>query len=178
MYIWIACDVSKSLDHIRELCNEKNKSLGLCDVAFTLPQHISLKISFEVPDKIATRVIDDISEYLSMEHSFALDAPRPELFGSILWLKFENSEILSRLHGELDSLLLDKYAIPQHEFDKSFAFHSTLFIDGEKNLLPMYEYVLTLDLPRKVDVSSFIIGTSDSGKAGTYSVIKTISAQK
>ncbi len=178
MYIWIACDVSKSLDHIRELCKEKNKSLGICDVAFTLPQHISLKISFEVPDNIAPRVIDDVSAYLSMERAFSLSAPRPELFGSILWLKFEDSEILSRMHRDLDSLLLGKYAIPQHEFDKSFLFHSTLFIDGEKNLLPMFEYVLTLGLPGKVDVSSFIIGTSDSGQAGTYSVIKTISAQK
>lgn len=178
MYIWIACDVSKSLHQIRDLCNEKNKEFGLCEVAFSLPQHISLKISFDVPDSVATCVIDDVSEYLSMEHAFYLDAPRPEIFGSILWLKFEDSEILSRLHRKLDSLLLDKYTVAQHEFDKRFAFHSTLFIDGEKNLLPMYEYVSGLEIPLKVEVSSFIIGTSESGNAGTYSVIKTISAQK
>ena len=178
MYIWTACDVSKVFDSLREVCIKINRDFNLDEVAFSLPQHISLKISFEVDDNIAYDVIECISEYLSEQGSFCINGPKIEIFGSILWLAFDEESNLSRMHSELDALLSERYGIPQHEFDRSFKFHSTLFIDEPEGLARIQERISRLSLPDKVSINSFLIGTSSSGKAGEYSVIKKISCQK
>ena len=178
MYIWTACDVSKVFDSLRDACIKINRAFNLDEVAFSLPQHISLKISFEVDDSVAADVIEFISEYLSGQGSFNINGPKVELFDSILWLAFDEDSNLSRIHLELDTLLWEKYGIPLHEFDRSFKFHSTLFIDEPKGLVKIQELISRLSLPDKVSINSFLIGTSSSGKAGEYSVIKKISCQK
>ena len=48
MYIWIGCKLPAGFEReVRTFCLEQNRDIGLNTVAFTLPQHISLKISFE-----------------------------------------------------------------------------------------------------------------------------------
>ena len=48
MYIWIGCQLPGSFEkELRSFCLAQNESLGLDTAAFALPQHISLKISFE-----------------------------------------------------------------------------------------------------------------------------------
>ena len=48
MYIWIGCKLPEEFEQeIRSICLAKNQEIGLDPVAFSLPQHISLKISFE-----------------------------------------------------------------------------------------------------------------------------------
>jgi 2'-5' RNA ligase len=178
MYIWIACDVSESLSCIRKACVLKNQELLLDETAFSLPQHISLKISFEVANTISDDVIGFVSEYLSEQPELVLDAPSPELYGSILWLKFSEDPELLRMHRELDDSLLHKFAVQQHEYDKDFKYHSTLFIDSSSDLEPMYRFVSCLGMPEKIKIDRFIIGVSESGKAGEYSVLKVIKARK
>ena len=177
MYIWIACDVSRQLGFIRGKCIEFNSSIGLSEIAFSLPQHISLKISFEVEDDILNEVTDRVSQYLSEQGAFYVYGARPEVFGSILWLSFDENETLLRLHKELDDILLSEYGVPYHELDKCFKFHSTLFIDDRAELLAMYDKVCAIPIDSPVEVNSFVIGTSKSGKAGEYSVVKNISTK-
>ena len=175
MYIWIACDVSDSLSYVREFCRNYNGSLGLNEVAFSLPQHISLKISFEVADSDTDAVVKTVSDYLGAFTPFSLDRPVPEQNGNILCLSFSESDILTKLHGDLDRILLQQHGVGQHKFDLEFKFHSTLFIDdNDEAMAEMYGAVSSLDTPDVVTVDRFIIGTSKSGKAGEYSVLKTV----
>ena len=178
MYIWIACDVSKAFDSLRAACIRINREFNLDEVAFSLPQHISLKMSFEVDDGIAADVIEFISEYLSEQGNFIINRPKIEIFGSILWLAFDDDSNLSRIHTELDDLLMERFCVPLHEFDRCFKFHSTLFIDEHEGLLRMQEQISRLSVPDEISIDSFLIGTSPSGKAGDYSVIKRIPCKK
>ena len=178
MYVWIACDLSDSLGKIREECMILNKDTGASEVAFSLPQHISLKISFMVDDNVLDCVLRDLNEYLSAKESFSLKGPKAELSGNIIWLRFSDSEHLSKIHSELDDLLLERYGVPLHKFDKCFAFHSTLFIDDdEEKLLYLYRQIRKIHIPGDVKIDRFIVGISDSGKAGEYRVLDVIPAK-
>ncbi len=178
MYIWIACDLSGPLAFFRDACRDYNRSLQLSEVAFSLPQHVSLKISFEVADVVTEEVIEAVSDYLSGVSPFEVTEAVPELCGSVLWLRFPENESLKRLHRELDEMLWERYGVPQHEFDRDFKFHSTLFIDEDIAALGrMYEMILSLDLPKRIKVNGFLIGVSNTGKAGEYSVYKKIAAK-
>ena len=178
MYIWTAADVSRQLAHVREHAVALNRELKLSEVAFSLPQHISLKISFEVDDSVADEVITLLEDYLSSQPAFTVGQAKVEIFGSILWLSFPENECLKRLHRELDELLLSHFEVPLHEYDKCFKFHSTLFIDGSDSLLEMHREVAKLTLPSEIEIDSFLIGVCESGKAGEYRVIKEIPSKK
>ena len=179
MYIWIACDLSDSLGHVREECRNINKGIGLDEVPFLLPQHISLKISFDAPEHHFDAIISDVIAYLSEIRAFFVKGPSAELCGGILWLRFDGEAELIKIHRDLDRLLSGKYAIPQHEFDKCFAFHSTLFISEDREKLGQaYARVLNVALPEQICVNNFVIGTSKSGKAGEYHVTHKIKCKK
>ena len=171
MYIWIACNVQDSLAELRELCLRNNEDIKLDTVAFTLPAHISLKISFEVPDSEADGVISTVAGYLSGAPHFSVSDPHIEQNGSILWVSYRENDILDRLHSELDQLLLTRHGVEQHPYDKCFKFHSTLFIDERVDGLQlMMDRLSAVSLPREIKVQDYIIGTSHSGKAGEYHV--------
>lgn len=171
MYIWIACSVDDSYTDARRRALKENESLMLDTKAFSLPAHISLKISFFVPDDLADNVITTVREYLINAPHFSVHNPKIEQNGSILWIGYSPCEELEILHRELDQLLLDRHGIEQHPFDRCFKFHTTLFIDERVELVSlMRERLSDLVLPDIVPVGEYIIGTSDSGKAGEYSV--------
>lgn len=178
MYVWIACDLSESLSRIREECIALNKTVGASEIAFDLPQHISLKISFELNEESVENAILQIKEYLENTPGFYVGRPYAEFSGNIIWLRFPDSEQLCRMHEELDEMLLDRYGVPLHSFDKCFAFHSTLFIDADKEkLVSLYRRINEITLPDSIKIDSFIIGVSESGKAGEYRVVDIIPAK-
>ena len=174
MYIWIGCKLPENFEtEIRSLCLKENEDLGLDTAAFTLPQHISLKISFESADFEA--ILEELSAFLASQRSFSVRIKEPEQNGNILWLPAEENETLRQLHDRLDSLLAERFGIPQHPFDKAFLFHSTLFIDSDRDkIAKMREALLSCPIARELTVSTFLLGLSESGKAGSYRVIRQI----
>ena len=71
MYIWIGCKLPEDFEQeIRTNCLRLNEKIGLSTVAFTLPQHISLKISFEAETHEA--VLGDLTDYLSRQTPFSV----------------------------------------------------------------------------------------------------------
>ena len=179
MYIWIACDLSDSLGKVREECLALNKKVGADEVAFSLPQHISLKISFRIDDGIFENVISDIRGYFAASEPFSIAGPVLEKVGNIVWLRFDEEPTLVKMHTDFDEMMLHKYGVPQHEFDKSFAYHSTLFIEQNREKLELiYDKISEVALPKTVDVSRFIIGVSETGKAGEYRVLELVSPKK
>ena len=172
MFIWIACDIDKAFAPVRKYCQEQNKTANLSEVAFALPQHISLKISFLIPDGGTERVVNDIAEYLAKQKPFYVYAPKTDSVENILWITFDECPALQRIHDELDELLQRKHNVTPHLLDRRFIFHSTLFMD--KNVKAAHAHFADIPLPDRVRINGFFIGVSPSGEAGSYRVIKTI----
>ena len=174
MHIWIGCRLPEEFEReIRTLCLEKNRDLGLDEVAFSLPQHISLKISFE------TEHTEEILEYLprliAAVAPFRVEIQKIEQNGNILWMTVGEHETLRQLHEMLDEHLKTHFGIAQHFFDTCFQFHSTLFIDPDTTKIgKMRELLRSVELPRELCVDTVLLGTSASGKPGTYRVVRTI----
>lgn len=174
MYIWIGCKLPDNFEkEIRTRCLMLNEKIGLDTAAFTLPQHISQKISFEVAQYEA--VLGDLAAFLSKQTPFSVCIQNPVQAGNILWMPITENEQLQRLHRELDARLETQFGVPQHPFDKAFLFHSTLFMDEDTGKIAQMGKLLS-DYPieRQLTVDTFLLGISETGKAGTYRVVRQI----
>ena len=174
MYIWIGCKLPADFENaLRGHCLAANRHIGLNTAAFSLPQHISLKISFDTPEHEA--VLEELTEFLSAQQSFQVRLGSSQRFGNILWLPAEENDTLLRLHAQLDELLENRFGIPRHEFDKAFLFHSTLFIDDRPaKLEAMAEAVRSFPLPPELQIDTFLLGVSNDGAPGSYRVVRTV----
>ena len=77
MYIWIGAKLPDAFGReVRSLCVRYNQQIGLDMVAFSLPQHISLKISFEVQQP--ELILEGIAAILSKQSPFAVHIKNPE----------------------------------------------------------------------------------------------------
>ena len=174
MFLWIGCKLPVDYEkEIRSYCLKKNESIGLNTLPFSLPQHISLKISFE------SAYTDQIAEYLKVffapQKPFSVHISGIEKMGQILWLTVEENPILQQLHESLDQQLEKRFKITQHPFDKDFQFHSTLFMDGDGEKIDKMAVILAgYPFARELMVDTIVLGTSKSGKPGSYHVIEEI----
>jgi 2'-5' RNA ligase len=174
MYLWIGCKLPEEFEQeIRRHCLTLNRQIGLDTAAFLLPQHISLKISFQT-DR-ADAVLSALESYLSDLQSFQVEVLEAEQQWNILWLTVAENETLNRLHRELDAHLETHFGIPQHAFDKCFKFHSTLFMDADsKKVSQMRTALENYSFRRALKVDTFLLGESETGSAGTYRVVRQI----
>lgn len=174
MYLWVGCKLPEEFEsEIREACQKLNEQVGLDTVAFSLPQHISLKISFQTGQW--ENVLDDLTSVLTQQHPFSVRITGAEQAGSILWMPVADNEYLRQLHGVLDARLEDRFGIPQHEFDKSFKFHSTLFMDADEEKIAQMEHLLSgLPIARELQMDTFLLGVSETRKAGTFRIVREI----
>ena len=174
MYIWTGCKLPEDFaSFIRSRCVELNRDIGLSTVAFSLPQHISLKISFQSEDY--NEILDYLEDYLSKQSPFSLCMQNPEQAGSILWMPVEENHRLRQLHEQLDAQLEQHFGVPQHQFDKYFLFHSTLFMDSDTDkIAQMCRMLEEYPIERELQVDTFLLGLSETGKPGTYRVVREI----
>lgn len=176
MYIWAGCALPERFSQpLRHTCNTLNRDIGLDTVAFSLPQHISLKISFQASEEQAPHILDFLEDLLRREAPFSVTARNPEHLGNILWLNIEENAQLRQLHDTLDAQLEARFSVPQHEFDKCFRFHSTLFLDEHtQKMQTMYTRLQSLPLPQTLHIDTFLLGISDDGKPGTCQIVREI----
>jgi len=175
MYIWFAVDVDEQAYEIRANAENYAKKMTLYSPTLTLPFHISLKISFQVPDDKVDEIIVCLENYFSTISPFEIKVREIEKSGNIIWLVMEENEILNCIHNDLDKILLDKFGVIQHKFDKTFIFHiSILIFDNKKQADGAFAELKNTDLPKIFDAKKIVIGTSPNGKPGTYKVIKEI----
>lgn len=162
MYIWIGCDINPKFIEYREKVKEFNADLNLSENALNLPQHISLKITFEMEEGIAKYCIKDIIELLKGTKPFTAKVDKLELYdGGIIWLRMEENEQFKSLHDELDQIAIS-YAVKPHAFDKQFIYHSTILMDeNSEKLEAMFEKVKTLPYPEELKINTFLVGTSE-----------------
>ena len=179
MYIWTAIDIDDQLCELRALAESIEKEIGFEHSAFTLPSHISLKISFFVEDEVYPRVIETLLDYYKTVKPFFVDAECIEIENNIVWLRMNETPILNQIHNDLDRILLEKHEIMPHPFDLDFKFHSTLFLDSDKEKIEMaHNRIQDAKFPLSLCANKLIIGASPSGKIGTYGVTHTIDLLK
>ncbi len=178
MYIWVGCKLPEGFEKaIREKALSENKAIGLDTLAFCLPQHISLKISFSTDRTEA--VLAWLREYLARQPSFFVSLQGIEQAPGVLWLRVVDDPVLDGLHRQLDALLLERFAIPRQALDKHFIFHSSLFMDADaEKLRQMAKALAGMVLPKLLPVEAFLLGTSPDGSPGSYRVVAEIPAKK
>lgn len=174
MYIWIGCALPETFEReLRERTLPLAEELKLGLEPFSLPQHISLKISFEDGGR-TEEVLAAVEEMLRKERAFAVHPAGIERHGSILWITFRENGTLRRLHNLLDRELKQRFCIEQHLFDRAFMFHSSIYIGEEALVIQGEERLRDLRLPEELRVNRFLLGMSPAGKAGTYQVVREI----
>ncbi len=179
MYIWTGLVFDKkSEDNIRNICKEINEDYGLSELSFTLPQHVSLKTSFDIEDY--TRVIEYIKKILSKQKSINLKiCSITKINNAVIWLDLEENYELRKIHELLNSKLKEKFGIPLNGFDgENFHFHSTLFQD--KNIKDEHEILVKrlnekIYVPFEINVNEIDFGISEKGTVGTFIEVDSLS---
>lgn len=175
MYIWVAIDVNEQVIKLREVAENYMNEQGLSSTTFTLPFHISLKISFQIPDDKFEDAVSDIRDFYKSLKPFEIKTKVIERTGSIVWIAMQYSNELVDIHKKLDEMMFEKYGVVQHDFDKDFQFHtSVLALNNKVDTLKAYDAIKDNDIPKTLRAERFIIGSSVEGLAGTYSVIEEV----
>lgn len=178
MYLWLAVNLDKELGEVKEKATKIEQRIAPEVSAFTLPMHVSLKISFFVPYEDYNEAKSIIFEYYKTLTSFDIETDGIEKENSIVWIRMKENENLRRIHSDLDKLMADNLGITPHPFDLDFKFHSTLFIDADdKKSSSAYLALKDLQIPKILRAKSLIIGSSETGKMGTYKVTDIIKIQ-
>lgn len=174
MHIWTGCKLPEEFEtQLRARCVPLSQELGLDISGFTLPQHISLKISFDAGEQ-HPEILEFIKEILQQEAPFTVFPAGIQQHGGILWITFRENETLRRLHDTLDSTLSQKYQIPQHMFDKQFFFHSALFLGDPETIARARAALVDISLPSELKIDTFLLGLSEEGTSGTFQIARQI----
>lgn len=172
MYVWIGIDVDNQLFEIKDKARKIEEKIGFKNSGFTLPLHISLKISFYVDDDLFDAVKADIIRVFDEFKPFYIDVLGVEFENTICWIRMNRNQSLDSLHDRLNSVLLEKYGVPLHEYDLDYKFHTTLFMDSDFNKVKKaYSHLGDVSVPSKLTADKFVIGTSPNGELGTYKVV-------
>lgn len=172
MYIWVGIDVDSQLREIEALSLKAREEIGCAPPDFTLPLHVSLKISFEVPDREVERVVRDIENIYRESGVFIMKVRGIEYCEVITWIAIERNRSLDALHDRLNTFLKDKYGVPLHEYDTDYKYHSTLYMDDDRERVrKVYEKIKDEPIPRELIAERFLVGMSKSGVPGTYEVV-------
>lgn len=134
MYLWIGAIFDKNEENkIRKCCKLVNKKFKVSEEAFTLPQHISLKISFYTENY--NEIIEYVKEIMKNQKYIELELNNIRMLNnSIIWLDVKENSRLRQLHNFLNMELEEKFNIQLNGFDgDKFRFHSTLFQVSQYN---------------------------------------------
>ena len=178
MYTWIGLVLEKDDENnIRDICKAENKNLNISEQAFTLPQHISLKTSFNVDEYIT--VIQYLKEELKDINAIQLEVCNLTISdGKVIWLDIGENKFLRELHNKINFLLKEKFNIGLSGYDgENFKFHSTLFQETEYNEnINKIGLILKekMKIPFSVRIKELSFGISEVGRVGTYKVIDKI----
>lgn len=175
MFVWVGINVEDQLKETREAVDGVFDKIDISNVTCQLPLHISLKISFEIENSLFESVLSDISAIYDAQKPFEIEIKGIEKHENIEWIRMHSNENIEALATELNSMLREKYGVPYHEYDLDFIFHTTLFMDDDKEKINEAHRLLgSLTLPKTVTARTFVIGNSETGKNGTYKIYKTL----
>ena len=172
VFIWTALEMESQMPETKRDIRKIASALGREDLpCFSLPLHLSLKISFPVPDGEAGAVRDAVREIFAGIAPFPVAILGAERRGGLIWLRAEPSPELVSLHETLDRVLSERFGVPQAAYDRHFLFHVTLLqgLTGEEaaRALGALEEAI---LPVRSWAKTWLIGSSPDGIPGTYRI--------
>ena len=135
--------------------------------------HISLKISCQIKTKKLPQAVERLSRKLEEIKSFELTPECIEREGGVVWIRHRESEQLRELHQWVVDFFLGQYGVMPHKFDLEFAYHTSLFVGNEEEATRAFALLKDEPLPERLTAEKYVIGVSESGKAGEYRVIKS-----
>ena len=175
MYVWTGINIDSQVADIKTRVKAVEESIGFDNSIFTLPFHISLKISFKVDDEIYPEVINTIFGYYKTLEPFDIEVSGIEIENTIVWIRMKENTHINRIHDDLDRILMEKYGVPRHEYDLDYKFHTTLFMDSdEEKIAAAYEQITGAKVPAMLRADKLLIGASESGALGSYKVTHNI----
>ena len=175
MYVWLGIDLDSQLQQLKISRDNARKQLGMPVDNPNFPMHVSLKISFEVPNDVAPKVIDELCDYFATLKPFDIHVDKMELHPNISWLLYKPCLELQAISTHLNDYLLATYNVPLHEYDTDFKYHSTLFLDGTAEQIAQgFDILKQFPLPQKVTANTFCIGVSPTGANYTFDVIRRV----
>ena len=147
MFVWVGINVEEQLRETRMAVDGVFEKIDISNVTCQLPLHISLKISFEIENEIFDSVLNDITAIYEAQKPFEIDVKGVEKHENIMWIRMYSNNEIEALATALNMMLKEKYGIPLHEYDLDFIFHTTLFMDDDKEkintlvpLMKLHEY--------------------------------------
>ena len=175
MFIWSGINIEDQLPDLKSRKAEIEGKLSITDTVVNLPLHVSLRISSQIADEISPRLIDAILEFYKTLEPLELFTDGIEREGNIIWLRFKENDEINSIHHRLCTLMKERFCIPLHPFDLEFKYHTTLFLGiSDDKLAAAYDMVKSVEIPNSVILNRPVIGTSESGLAGTYKIIRTV----
>ncbi len=173
MYLWLGINVDQQLSEVKERVKDIEQKLNFSHSNFTLPFHISLKMSFPIEDNCFEMITNDIQKIYQNIHPFNVEVQGIEYKDTICWIKMKENKNLDEIHDLLNEFLLKKYSIPLHEYDLDYQFHTTLFMDDDSaKVKQAYQFIKDAHVEKVLKINKMIIGGSMSGTLGTYKVYK------
>lgn len=175
MFIWSGINIEDQLHELKIRKAEIEEKLSITDTVVNLPLHVSLRISSQVQDEVAPSLINDVLELYKSLSPIDILTDGIEREGDIIWLRFKENDEINGIHNHLCALMEERYNIPHHPFDLEFKYHTTLFFGiGEEKLTAAYDLLRDAKIPTSVTLNRPVIGSSESGLAGTYEIIHTV----
>ncbi len=175
MFVWVGINVEDQLKEVRRAVDGVFERIEISNVTCQLPLHISLKISFEIENSLFESVLNDIIGVYKAQEPFEIKVKGIEKHENIEWIRMHSNREVEALATALNMMLKERYGIPLHEYDLDFIFHTTLFMDDDAEKINAAHALLgEVRLPETLIANTFVIGTSETGKNGTYSIYKTI----
>ena len=172
MLVLAAVLIENQLKDLREHALKIGEQMGVKCPLKVLPMHVSLKKGIEIEQERLESCVESICALYSKTEPFSVEVEGLELSDGIIWLRLKENKVLSDLHSALVDLSKNKFGVEPNEIDSKFKFHSTIFMDNEKDLGPAYDELSRIKLPQKITVRHFMIGTTENGKPEGYSVFK------
>lgn len=175
MFVWTGILLDNQLCELKNKAMQIENELDFKPSCHTLPSHISLKISFFIDDDKFDKVVEDITDFYHHLLPFTVECEGIEKEDEIVWLRIKENVLLKCAWLSLNSLLERHFNIPLHPYDCDFKFHSTLFMGKEEQkTTTAYELIKNHPFPEKLTVNRFVIGISEKGMIGSYSIHKEI----
>ena len=171
MYFWTALYIEDSLEEVRDQSIRISEQTGVkCPLTF-LPLHVSLKISFQIDKSRQEECTAMLKNYFSSIGPFSIEVEGYEHARRVIWIKIRENQRLAEIHRHLDEMVEAKFGVKPDELDLSFIFHCTLFFDEDEKLDVAMPLISKIPLPSKILAREFLIGASEDGLPGTYSIL-------
>ncbi len=172
MFLWCAVDIDDQMTALKEGVRKVSSELGIDNIALLLPFHVSLRISFEIPDDKEEAVKTAMNEYFSTLRRFSFEPLCIERLGNVVWIRMKDNPRLTRIHEDLCDMLKKRFDVPLMDFDRSFIFHSTLaWTLKEEEADRIFQRLVDARIPSTFRAKNFVVGRAFTGKPGDFTVV-------